>query len=119
MAKDLNVNSIPEEMYHNNIKISQTNLTDEFGAFFTSKVNSIVSSVQLNPHVYNGRQKVNECNSFFMSSADIRNCISSIKTKNCEGFDRIPQRILIDGASILLNPLSKLFEKNLHSKYRP
>ena len=29
--------------------------------------------------------------------------------KNCEGYDRIPQRILIDGINILINPLTRLF----------
>ena len=35
--------------------------------------------------------------------------ISLIKQKNCEGMDRIPQRIIVDGISILIKPLSKLF----------
>ena len=29
--------------------------------------------------------------------------------KNCEGYDRIPQRILIDGINVLLNPLAHIF----------
>ena len=37
--------------------------------------------------------------------------MSSIKVKNSEGFDRIPQRILVDGANELKLPLSILFAK--------
>ena len=35
----------------------------------------------------------------------------SLKCKNSEGFDRIPQRILKDGAEVLINPLTVLFNK--------
>ena len=42
--------------------------------------------------------------------SNVETCIKSIKIKNCEGYDRIPQRILADGAELLLEPLSKLFE---------
>ena len=33
-------------------------------------------------------------------------CLKDIKIKNCEGYDRIPQRILADGAKILVKPLA-------------
>ena len=39
----------------------------------------------------------------------------SIKMKNSEGEDRIPQRILIDGMEQLLIPLTHLF-KNIYEK---
>jgi hypothetical protein len=45
----------------------------------------------------------------FMSSKDILECLKSIKIKNCEGYDRIPQRILNDGADHLIAPLTGLF----------
>ena len=32
------------------------------------------------------------------------------KTKNCEGYDQIPQRIHSDGASMLETPFTSLFE---------
>jgi exonuclease III len=118
-AKDQNLNSIPEEMFHNNNLIAPNLLTEHFGNFFTTKVNSIITNLHSNPRVYNGQKKVNEQNSFFMSSADVLSCMSSIKIKNCEGFDRIPQRILVDGANILINPLSKLFQKIYFQKEIP
>ena len=33
-----------------------------------------------------------------------------LKLKNTEGYDRIPQRILIDGKDVLNKPLSNLFK---------
>ena len=40
-----------------------------------------------------------------MSRQEIIECIEQLKIKNCEGYDHIPQRILIDGIDILVNPL--------------
>ena len=45
-----------------------------------------------------------------MTSADIIECHKTIKLKNCEGYDRISQRILIDCAEILLPAFTSLFK---------
>ena len=45
----------------------------------------------------------------FMTKDDIMSCIKMLKIKNCEGYDRIPQRVLIDGIDLLIDPLTKLF----------
>jgi hypothetical protein len=45
-----------------------------------------------------------------MTQENIAECIKSIKIKNYEGFDRIPQRVLVDGISNLLSPLTALFQ---------
>ena len=45
-----------------------------------------------------------------MTRENIRKCVSEIKIKNTEGYDRIPQRVLVDGLDQLLDPLSNLFE---------
>ena len=44
-----------------------------------------------------------------MSVDNIRKAILSLKMKNSEGYDRIPQRILLDGISELTIPFTKLF----------
>ena len=45
--------------------------------------------------------------------------MKTIKTKNSEGYDRIPQRTQVDGANILIGPLGKLFEKIYNQKKIP
>ena len=55
----------------------------------------------------------------FMTVKDVEECLSTLKIKNSEGFDRIPQRILADGKHLLLDPLSKLFEKIYMEKKIP
>jgi hypothetical protein len=47
-----------------------------------------------------------------MARSDVYGCILSFKCK----FDRIPQRIFLDGADILMNPLTVLFEKVYYQK---
>ena len=39
--------------------------------------------------------------------------------KNCEGFDRIPQRVLVDGIDILIDPLNELFGLVYHQRDIP
>ena len=46
-----------------------------------------------------------------MSEIEIINAVMSLKTKNCEGYDRIPQRVLTDGIQILIKPFTLLFSK--------
>ena len=54
-----------------------------------------------------------------MSLQEILECIEQLKIKNCEGYDRIPQIILIDGIDILVNPLSQLFSLIYRDKLIP
>ena len=54
-----------------------------------------------------------------MSSSDVEECVKNIKIKNCEGYDRIPQRILVDGITVLINPLRILFSKIYNQKSVP
>ena len=41
---------------------------------------------------------------------EIREAIMSMKMKNSKGYDRIPQRIMIDGISELMEPFVKLYK---------
>ena len=60
--------------------------------------------------VFNGNKKVNTISSFFMDKATVRESVTSLKPKNSEGFDQIPQRILTDSVDHLLDPLTFLFK---------
>ena len=58
-------------------------------------------------------------NKMFMDEDSVRECIATIKLKNTEGFDRIPQRILVDGASVLTKPMCELFSKIYYQRAVP
>ena len=47
----------------------------------------------------------------FMDPVSIKECILSLKMKNSEGFDRIPQRCLIDGVEHLVTAFNGLFKR--------
>jgi endonuclease/exonuclease/phosphatase family metal-dependent hydrolase len=108
LAKDLNVTNLPKTLYENNIKIPKSDWPDRFATFFENKVNGIVKDVKLNHNVYNGTRKVQVNNKNFMDTKSVMECVKSLKIKNSEGWDRIPQRVLVDGIDVLIGPITTL-----------
>ena len=72
---------------------------------------SIVNEQIISDTVHNGIHKIKSNKANFMTELDILKVIKMIKPKNCEGHDRIPKRILLDGISNLITPLATLFNK--------
>ena len=54
-----------------------------------------------------------------MTPSDILECFNTVKTKNCEAYDRIPIRILCDAKKYLIKPLSELFRLVYDQKIIP
>ena len=54
-----------------------------------------------------------------MNQNDVKECILSLKSKKCEGFDRIPVCILVDAEELLLPPLTTLFKLIYEQKTIP
>ena len=75
------------------------------------QLQNIVEHVQIDESCYNGKKKVNSTDFNSMSEEAIVFAILSLKTKNCEGYDRMVQRILTDGMGILIRPFTILFCK--------
>ena len=111
LAKDLGIDGIPEQMHINGILIGDGLVPDCFAEFFCDKVKLLSDQAQVSGAVYIGRKKVNGNEKMFMSMDDIIECVKSIKIKNSEGYDRIPQRILVDGIGYLALPLAHLFNE--------
>ena len=88
--------------------ISNDELAEEFANMFEKKVNDIASTTKVKNDGYNGSRKITEQNKNFMDTSNLRKAILSLKLKNSAGFDRIPQRILLDGISLLMVPFEKL-----------
>ena len=105
IAKDQNTDELPDEMNIDGMPIPTNEIAEEFAKMFEQKVKDIESTTNINDGVYNGNRKINEQNKNFMTASDVRKAILSLKLKNSEGFDRIPQRILLDGISVLQTPL--------------
>ena len=84
-------------MFESDEEILNECLADRFAAFFDNKIKKVLGDTKIDENVYNGTQKVNAENSFFMDRDSIEECIRSLSIKNSEGFDRIPQRVIVDG----------------------
>ena len=69
--------------------------------------------------MFNGSRKIHAGDLMFMGPGEVLSCMKSLKCKNSEGFDRIPQRVLLDGADLLLPPLVKLFTLVYNEKAIP
>ena len=110
IAKDINISPIPTNMQYDGNTIKIEELPDAFAKHFKDKVDNIISKNNINGNVYNGSNKIQSNNINFMEQSNVVKAILSIKIKNCEGYDRIPQRILVDGIKYLLQPLTKLFD---------
>ena len=103
IASDVNVSGLPDTLYQNGIELPKNKI-----AF--KKVKTIVESTRLNPLVHNGHQKILEYIDFPLNQSDIMECVKSLKIKNCEGYDQIPQRVLSEGIQILVSLLTGLFK---------
>ena len=95
----------------NDNKINDNDLPKAFAEYFENKITQIVSNAEILNTVYNWTKKVDHPNTFFMTDTDKLECLKIIKIKDCDGFDRIPQSILVDGANVLINPLKELFRR--------
>ena len=110
IASDINVSGLPDTLYENGIELPKDKVASAFGDMFTKKVKLIVDSTIINPQVHNGNQKILQYHNPAITAIDILECVKSLKIKNCEGFDRIPQRILSEGINSLIAPLTGLFK---------
>ena len=110
------MSNLPDILPENKIKLSPQNHANAFAQYFHNKVNLIVNQTHIDPGVYNGTSRLNMKNSHFMTVNDTLKCLKTIKNKNCDGFYRIPQRILVVGSEILAAPLGGLFERIYNQK---
>ena len=95
LAKDVGAEHIPTKMNLKGIPVEGSGISDCFAKFFDEKIKSMVEKVVIDNDVYNGKVKMVAGNLDFMTKSDIISCIKMLKVKNCEGYDRIPQRVLV------------------------
>ncbi len=109
----------PKVVFENGVKIPEDNIPDAFAAFFDSKVKTLVQDTLIDPNIYNGRSKIQSLDCFFMGEEAILDCVKTLKVKNCEGYDRLPQRVLKDGIDYLIYPFTFLFKSIYNTKLIP
>ena len=119
IAKDVEPTHLPSEMFKDGICYNREKMSTAFADHFINKVSALEADLKISEGVYNGSKMLNSTEFNFMTEVAVNSCLNELKTKNCEGFDRIPMRILKDGAPILAKPLSVLFQKIYTTKKIP
>ena len=118
-SKDINSNNLPDTLTLDGNKVNKNDLPDVFAKFFVDKVNAIVGDCVVSDSVYNGTRKLHSNPRNFMTPENVFKSIKSLKSKNCEGFDRIPVRILTDGINEITPVLSHIFNLIYKQKQIP
>ena len=111
VARDVNVTTLPNSLYLEGTLVPNSEAPDTFASFFDNKIKKILQEVNIEEDVYNGKKMVHAIDKMFMDENSIKECMLTLKPKNSEGFDRIPQRVLLDGTEHLLQPLTTLFDQ--------
>ena len=97
LAKNQGTSQIPNVMTLDGNEVSGHDISNCFANFFEKKVGDIVGSTKVDENVYNGKKRIEAQCEMFMTGLNISECVKKIKIKNTEGYNRIPQRILVDG----------------------
>ena len=111
VAKNLNQDTIPLNLTHGGLPIEVNNRANAFATFFKEKITTHVVRARVSPNVYNGSNKIMVLNRNFMLPKDIKECMLTLQSKKCEGFDQIPLCVITDARDILLDPMADLFSK--------
>ena len=112
VSKNVCLDSLPLNMTLAGLPVTADQRAQKFAEFFHQKVSINVNNATVNSNaVYNGKCKMIVQNRNFMTKNDVMECMSTLKDKKCEGYDRIPVNILYDAREPLLDPLSELFAK--------
>ena len=104
VAKDQNNDEMPVSMFKDGVQLNNNELSDHFANYFGEKINTLTSSVVISNEVYNGERKINSNEKNFIRRENIMEAVKLIKIKNSEGHDGIPQRMMVDGISLLFCP---------------
>ena len=119
IAKDVEPTPLPSIIIKNLIEYGRNDAPTAFAQFFKEKVKNLEEKLKIKDDVPNGRRLVNSEEVNFMTPEKVTECLKEMKIKNCEGYDRIPLRILKEGVQVLARPLSILFEKIYENKEIP
>ena len=119
IAKDVQTNLLPKTLFESGNQIQPEDVPESFARFFDNKIKDVLADTSIDPNVYNGTRKVDSEPKFFMTPTLVRECINSLKIKNTEGYDRVPQRVLVDGIDFLAGPFAELFNKIYYQQSIP
>jgi hypothetical protein len=119
IARDIEPTTLPETLTRDGISYDRMAAPMAFSKYFKSKISVLEESATIDEEIWNGEKIINSESVNFMTPERVEECLKNLKSKNCEGPDRLPLRILKDGATVLSRPLSVLFHKIYERKEIP
>ena len=119
IARDIEPTPLPSILTRDGKSYDRMAAPTAFSEYFKSKISVQEESATIDEEMWNGERIINSENINFMTPERVEECLKNLKTKNCEGPDRLPLRVLKDGAMILAKPLSVLFHKIYERKEIP
>ena len=119
IAKDVEPTPLPARIVKDSVEYDRDSSPTAFAEFFKEKVKKLEDELKIEDDVSNGQRLVHSTDTNFMTPQKVMECLKEMKIKNCEGYDRIPLRILKEGAQVLAGPLSVLFGKVYDTKEIP
>ena len=119
IARDIEPTPLPSILTRDGKSYDRMAAPTAFSEYFKSKISVLEESATIDEEMWNGERIINSENINFMTPERVEECLKNLKAKNCEGPDRLPLRVLKDGAMILAKPLSVLFHKIYERKEIP
>ena len=111
IARDIEPTPLPAKINKGGTIYDRNDAPEAFADFFKHKITDLERNLKIKNDVYNGSKIIKSAETNFMTHERVVECLKEIKVKNSEGYDRIPMRILNEGAEVLGYPLSVLFNK--------
>ena len=93
-AKNLNFEQIPADMTMDGHKVQTNSRAQCFAEYFCGKVFCHFNKSIVKNDIYNGKCKLVVANRDFMTRWDVWECMSQLKNKKCEGYDRIHSSLI-------------------------
>ena len=113
IALDKPIESLPRVIQNDTIEANtDKQKADMFMDHFHNKVDNITKNLKPASTVYNGKRKIfGTYANNWVTPELVAHIIDNLKTKRCEGFDRIPLVFYVDGKEELLEVLTNLMAK--------
>jgi hypothetical protein len=119
IARDIEPTPLPAMLTRDGINYDRKTAPEAFSKYFKTKISTLEEGTTIDEEMWNGEKIINSESINFMTPERVEECLKNLKSKNCEGPDRLPLRILKDGATVLAKPLSVLFCKIYEKKEIP
>jgi hypothetical protein len=119
-AKDLPQSQLPKKLVDDHQFAESASMKAQmFADFFKGRISTLAARSKVEQFVYNGQRKLNIEEPLVFTHEEVLQEMKQLKDKKCYGMDRIPLKIIRDGAGVLCNPICNLLNKIVEQNVVP